>query len=291
MNAIGHRSVFDRLVQQTSSFVRTPKGRLLLYYGTFAVLAAVREDFVTVAIAVVATVGTAALVDVAFRRLLLGDWVAPSGAMLTGLVVAMVLNPYGSVLVPMAAAAVGVAAKHLIRTRTANVLNPAAFGIIVAATVMGRGQSWWGSLPAYDLLGALAVIGVGALTADHGNKIPLVLSFFATYFSLFAALTFAPDGGSVAEVFLAPGAHAALSFAFFMLDDPPTSPVRYVDQVWYGALVAALAVVVFVADGGAYYLVAALLIGNLVEAGRRIRQDRRRFVGREDTGSLAGLAG
>ena len=121
------------------------------------------------------------------------------------------------------------------------------------------------------------------------NKAPA--AFLGTYFSLFAATTFAPGGSIAAEVFLTPDRQAALFFAFFMLDDPPTSPVRYVDQLWYGALVAALAVVIFTTAGVAYYLPAALLIGNIVEAGRRLLQDHRRFVGREGADSLAsGLA-
>src|SRR5712691_2604631 len=45
----------------------------------------------------------------------------------------------------------------------------------------------------------------------------------------------------VAEKFRAPFVQAALFLALCMLTDPPTSPSRYRDQVWVGALAAATA--------------------------------------------------
>ena len=97
------------------------------------------------------------------------------------------------------------------------------------------------------------------------------------YFALFTGVAIFESSASVAEVFRAPDIHASLFFAFFMLDDPPTSPVRYRDQIVFGAIVALSAYLVFMRLGAVYYLLAGLLVGNLVEAIRRTVARQRRL--------------
>jgi len=78
------------------------------------------------------------------------------------------------------------------------------------------------------------------LLTDRLNKFPSVLIFLTLYFCLFTAVSLVTPG-AVAEMFRPPFVQAALFMAFFMLTDPPTSPNRYRDQVWYGAVVAVVA--------------------------------------------------
>ena len=80
---------------------------------------------------------------------------------------------------------------------------------------------------------------------------------------------FAADPRRVAEIYRAPDLHASLFFAFFILTDPPTSPVKYRDQVFCGVLVAVASYVVFELSGAAHYLLAGVLVGNVWEAWRR----------------------
>ena len=101
------------------------------------------------------------------------------------------------------------------------------------------------------------------------NKIPLVLIFLGTYFGLFTLTTFLGDPGKIAEIFRAPDLHAVLFFAFFILTDPPTSPVRYPDQLVCGVLIALASYATFEWVGAAYYLLAGVLIGNVWEAWHR----------------------
>jgi len=61
-----------------------------------------------------------------------------------------------------------------------------------------------------------------------------------------------------------------------MLTDPPTSPVRYRDQVVYGGIVAVASTALYLTLGGVYFLPAGLLVGNAWEAGRRVVVGRRR---------------
>ncbi len=62
---------------------------------------------------------------------------------------------------------------------------------------------------------------------------------------------------------------AALFLAFFMLTDLPTSPNRYVDQVWYGLLAAGGAVAAQLLGAGQTYLLVGTLVANLGLAGVR----------------------
>ena len=95
----------------------------------------------------------------------------------------------------------------------------------------------------------LLVATSGIFVADRINKLPLVLAFLGSYF---------------------------LFFAFFMLDDPPTCPVRYRDQIQFALIIAATCYVVLTMLGAVYFLPAGLLAGNIHEACRRQIAARRR---------------
>jgi Na+-translocating ferredoxin:NAD+ oxidoreductase RnfD subunit len=93
---------------------------------------------------------------------------------------------------------------------------------------------------------------------------------------LFTLAAFVGDPAHVAELFRVPNVNAALFFAGFMLTDPPTSPVRYRDQVVYGGIVAAASAAIYLTLGGVYFLPGGLLVGNAWEAWRRWATSRPR---------------
>ena len=99
--------------------------------------------------------------------------------------------------------------------------------------------------------------------------------FLGTYFALFTFMAFPGEPGKVADMFRAPDLHAALFFAFFILTDPPTSPVKYRGQIVCGVLVAAVSFAIFEWNGAAYYLLAGVLVGNVFEAWHRWQNYRR----------------
>src|SRR6185295_3975284 len=100
----------------------------------------------------------------------------------------------------------------------------------------------------------------------------LVLAFLGSYYLLFTATAFVGSPGHVAEVFRPPDLQAVLFFAFFILTDPPTSPVKYPDQIVCGVLVAAVSYAVFEWTGAVHYLLCGVLAGNIWEARRRVQQ-------------------
>jgi Na+-translocating ferredoxin:NAD+ oxidoreductase RnfD subunit len=138
------------------------------------------------------------------------------------------------------------------------------------------GQSWWGALPDVHLVAVLVLIAFGVFITDRVNKMPLVVTFLGVYFTLFTITAYAADPAGVAEIFRAPDAHAVLFFAFFILTDPPTSPVKYPDQVFCGALVAIVSYAVFELAGAVTYLLIAVLVGNVWEGWRRARAHTRK---------------
>ena len=129
-----------------------------------------------------------------------------------------------------------------------------------------------GRAAGHDPAGLPVLFATGIFIADRVNKMPLVLAFLGGYYLLFTLTAFVGDPGGVAEIFRTPDLHAVLFFAFFILTDPPTSPVKYprsarVRRDRRGSELRGLRLV-----GAAYYLLAGVLVGNVWEAWRRVRR-------------------
>ena len=250
-------------------FIRTPK-RLLL--GVFAALAVVATPLAGGNALLNLAVAVALAVAIDFvATAVKGDKAAfPDGAILTGMIVAFLISPFEPTSTVVIAVTAALVSREVLRTKWSNVFNPAAVALVVSGYFAGASQSWWGALPDLGIAGALVVLALGVLIADRVNKLPMVTLFLGTYFGLCTVAALFGLGSEVAGIFRAPDVHAALFFALFMLDDPPTSPVRYEDQVVYGVIVATLAYLLLMTVGVVYYLPLALLGGNAWESGRRL---------------------
>lgn len=256
-------------------FFRSPKG-LLIVILTMLVGVALMRAGLTVMPMLLASVIAAVIVDVPILRLRGRAWSFPSGAILTGMIVAMVLSPQEPWYVAVCTSIIAIVSKWIFRIGTANVFNPAALGLVITFYVFHTGQSWWGALPELPFEALAVLITTGYFIASRVNKMPLVLSFLGIYFLLFTSVTFVSDPSRVVEIFRAPDLHVVLFFAFIILTDPPTSPIRYADQIVCGVLVAIVGFAVFEALGAAHYLLSGVLAGNAWEAWRRVRAKRAR---------------
>ncbi|HEX6030251.1 MAG TPA: RnfABCDGE type electron transport complex subunit D [Tepidiformaceae bacterium] len=263
-------------IRKLKRFARTPKGTLIVIFVVLLTLAIGRLGWQDTLPRLGVAVFAAAMVDLAVVRAERREWIFPDGAILSGAIVAMLLSPVEHWYVVAATATLAVTTKHLFRVGPANVFNPAALAIVLSSVFFGSIQDWWGALPALGWLGIPILVGAGGFIADRINKLPMVLVFLGVYFSLFTAMGISGAGRDLAEIFRSPDVHMALFFAFFMLDDPPTCPVRYRHQVVYGAIVAVSCFAFFEMFGWVYFLPAGLLVGNAVEGGRRwLAQERR----------------
>ena len=269
-------------------FFKTPKGLLTLVLGVMIGIAARHEGVTLVAPRVFGAVLIAGVFDAIVLRLRHPRWEFPSGAVLTAMIAGMVLSVQTPWYVIPATALAGVAAKYWVRTRGANVFNPAALGIVAVFPFFHPAQNWWGALPDVTPVAQLALPVGGVFIAWRVNKLPLVVAFLGFYFALFTGAAFVRDPWWVAEIFRTPDLQAVLYFAFFILTDPPTSPIAPRDQVVFAALVALVGFAVFESTGAVYYLLTGVLVGNVVEARRRVAFRKRRSTGvvslRGDTG-------
>ena len=253
-------------------FFKTPKGLLILILAALVAIAAPHEGIAVVAWPLLSAIFLAGAIDALILRYRHKHWEFPDGAVLTAMLVAMVLSAQGPWYYAPLTAAVGVLSKYIFRSRAANVFNPAALGIVATFYVFNTGQSWWGALPEVHPVAQAALLLTGWFIVDRVNKMPLVLAFLGSYFALFTIASFTGNPVLVAEIFRTPDLQAVLFFAVFILSDPPTSPVKYHDQLIYGVLVAVVSFAVFEWIGAVYYLLAGVLAGNVWEAWRRVHR-------------------
>jgi len=257
--------------QPVKRFFRTPKGLLLVALALLAAVAATHEGVRLILPGVFGAMLAAALLDVGLARIVRGAWFFPSGALLSGLIVALIISPTESPRVAAVTAMLAVNSKYLFRARGKHIFNPAALALVAAYFLFASGQSWWGALANLPAPFVVALLAAGVFIADRVNKLPMALAFLGCYLLLFTLVAFVGDAGRAAEIFRAPDINAALFFAFFMLTDPPTSPARYRDQALFGVGVAVACVAMYLTLGALYFLPAGLLIGNGWEAWRRTR--------------------
>jgi Na+-translocating ferredoxin:NAD+ oxidoreductase RnfD subunit len=110
----------------------------------------------------------------------------------------------------------------------------------------------------------IVLAATGIFMAERVNKIPFVLAFAGVYYAAFTATAFLGNPREVAEVYRTPDVQALMYFAFFILTDPPTSPVKYEPQIVCGIAVALVSYSFYEVVGGADYLLVGVLAGNLI---------------------------
>src|SRR5205814_10735170 len=133
-------------------------------------IAAHREGIALLAPGLVTAILVAGVIDFVVLRRIRGAWEFPSGAILTGLIVAMILTPHEPWYVAGCTSAVAIASKYMARTRSANIFNPAALALVATFYVFNTGQSWWGALPEITPLALLLLVATGLFIADRVNK-------------------------------------------------------------------------------------------------------------------------
>lgn len=267
------------MLRKAKKFFKTPKGLLILILTALIALAAPSQGWGTVLPGVASAVLVSGLIDAYILRVRKDGWEFPSGAVLTAMITAMVLRAQEPWYVVTITSSFAVISKYIVRTRHANVFNPAALAVIASYYVFHTGQSWWGALTEVPLWTQAALLLGGLFITDRVNKMPLVLTFLGVYFTLFTVTSYIGNPRWVSEIYRSPDAEAALYFAFIILTDPPTSPAKYPDQYIFGTLVAVISFAFFEWAGVVYYLLAGILAGNIWEAWRRVnRRESRGFL-------------
>jgi Na+-transporting NADH:ubiquinone oxidoreductase subunit NqrB len=244
-------------------FGTTPKGQLVLIFSALVAIAApTAGDPAAVALHLLAPITAAWLLDLALDRGRAGRWHVPTGAPLTGAIVAMILAVDTAWYVAVLASVAAIASKHILRVGREHVLNPAAFGLLVTALVLGSPESWWGALGDVHVAWTLVMLVAGGMLVERLNKLPLVLTFGAAYFGLWTGIAFV-NPTIAAEAFRPPFTESVAFLALFMLTDPPTSPIRPGDQVLFGLLAGVSTCAAWIFGAGQTFLLIGVLTANL----------------------------
>ncbi|KJD45451.1 RnfABCDGE type electron transport complex subunit D [Paenibacillus terrae] len=241
---------------------KSPKGYVAMVITAYLLIASIAEHDMAGIINGIVAVGAAVAVDIICGLMRQRKRMLPDGALITGLLIALVLSTMTSWPVVAATSAIAIVSKHLLVYRKKPIFNPAAFGLLLSILIFGSGQSWWGAfgdLPTWMI--AFLLIG-GYVITDRVNKYPQVFSFFGTFFVLlFLIGRF--HLGDASDALRPPFINAALFFGFFMLTDLPTTPAKVKDQIVFGILVAFVGAAVYDLFGGLMYLFIGLLLANL----------------------------
>lgn len=181
----------------------------------------------------------------------------PETAVICGLIVASVLAPDTAPLTVAWVSGAAIALKHLVQVRKMPLLNPAAAGLMAGHLLLGTLHYWWAS-------GAVALLALPFL-AWKTNRLKASGAFLLAWLAMWAGT--ALIGGGRAASLEGLLVVVPLYLAAFMVPEPKTSPVRTEDQMVYGAMAGAGAVLLPLAMKEADGLLLALLLANLGRVG------------------------
>jgi len=187
--------------------------------------------------------------------------IVSDGGVLTGLIVALVLGsstPWYLIIVTMV---IAIGSKHLLSIHKKPIFNPAAFGLLVAILLFSSEQSWWGAFAELPTWSIVFLLVGGLLITERVNKFPQVFAFLAAYFALLLVMGYY-NVGQAGDALRTPFINSALFLAFFMVTDPPTSPGKTMDQIWFGLITAIASSIIYLIFGGLSYLLIGLLVAN-----------------------------
>lgn len=210
----------------------------------------------------VAAIAACALLDLAIKKLFLRKELKfPSSAVISGIIIGSIAPLNAPVIAILAASAVAVASKYVLRINKRHIFNPATLGILVSLFLFGLGDVWWAAA-GINVLGFAVPLALILIIASYkAGKLSASIPFLVATAILYAATQF------VSVPFTAAGLLTFFTslpfyFAFIMLSEPKTSPNNSREQVAFGVAVALL---VFALDFShvKYSFFIALLAGNL----------------------------
>ncbi|KSU83160.1 NQR2, RnfD, RnfE family [Fictibacillus enclensis] len=251
--------------KKTAAFFKKPKGYLLYLLLVLSITGSIHSHPFQGLGSIAAAVLAAVAVDMIFSLRQKRKTISWDGAVITGLIIALVLSEASPLYVSAAASAAAIVSKNLLSFKRKPLFNPAAFGLLFAAIPFHSGQSWWGAMATLPVWFIPLVLIGGYLITSKVNKFPQVFSFLGIYFILLLVLSLMGTG-DVTDALRPPFIQSVLFLAFFMVTDPPTSPAKYKDQVLFGGIAAVISLADYVLFGGLSFLLVGVLAANVWKA-------------------------
>ncbi len=184
-----------------------------------------------------------------------------ASAAISGIIIGSVAPLNAPIAAVLAASAVAIVSKYLLRLKGRHIFNPAALGLLVSLFLFGLGDVWWAA-SGFNLAGFAVPVTLLLIIANYkADKLKASIPFLAVTAILYGVtqfinVPFTPVG--LLNFF----ASLPFYFAFIMLSEPRTSPNAQKEQVTFGVMVALL---FFILDSGnvKYAFFIALLAGNI----------------------------
>jgi Na+-transporting NADH:ubiquinone oxidoreductase subunit NqrB len=165
----------------------------------------------------------------------------PKSPMITALSLTLLLRT-DYMLLAMAAAAIAIGSKFLVRFNGKHMFNPANVAIV---SMMLLSDSVWISTGQWGnaAIGAFALACLGFIVLTRARRVETTVTFLVAYAALlFGRALWLGDPLEIPLHHIQNG--ALLIFAFFMISDPKTTPNTPIGRIIYATIVACVAFVI-----------------------------------------------
>jgi len=185
---------------------------------------------------------TTALLDFFIEYFKSKTWNFPYSAIISGLFIGGLLTQNLKWYVYVAAGAIAILSKHIIKFQQRHIFNPANFGVLLVSIIfgalhIGAWHTWWISQP------IILVFIFGIFIIWRLRRFDLTLSFLFSYYLVNSVIELLKSS-SLYNIYLSILNDGVIYFfSMYMLIEPKTNPAARKQRIIYGILVAILFVI------------------------------------------------
>jgi Na+-transporting NADH:ubiquinone oxidoreductase subunit NqrB len=227
----------------------------MIIFLSILILINVYQDVFTLRVTetILISVITAIVIDGLIIRKKTGVIKFPSGAFISGLIIAALIEPeLENRFIYLVPPTVAIVSKHLIRISNRNVFNPAALGLLATLPFYPAGLvTWWACTPVY------LFVPFGLFIVYKMRGWNLVVSFFVVSAPLYIIFGELNNIGLIDSLVL-----INLFFALFMLTEHKAAPMIKSARIAYGCFIGVLSFLFHVFLPEIENSITALIIGN-----------------------------
>ena len=220
---------------------KDPRWYQVAVLGTLVAYGVVALDFGIHWYNAVAIAATTQLVQFAATRAARLGAFDPRSPLITALSLTLLFRT-DDVLLAMAAAAIAIGSKFVVRVNGKHVFNPANIAIV---SLMGLSDHAWISTGQWGnaAIGAFALACLGFIVLTRAKRAETTIAFLTAYAALLVVRAlWLGDPLAIPLHHLQNG--ALLVFAFFMISDPKTTPNTAAGRIVFASVVAGIAFII-----------------------------------------------
>jgi enediyne biosynthesis protein E4 len=213
------------------------------------------------------TITSAVLLEMLFYRVLVGGWVFPLSAFITGMGLSILINYAHGYVLALLPPLFAIGSKYLFTLRGRHVYNPALFGV-VACLLLTNGMI--SDSPAYQWGGSYAIAAFIITLALFGfvlriQRMALIVSFLIFYSIGLSVRAWLTRWHMPMETWILGAATTPTLylFVFFMITDPQTSPASRKGQIFVAFALALVDFILHLKESLSTFFYAAFLVTSL----------------------------